>query len=309
MKIFLVLFLLVAADAFGGCNHTLTGASITYTFGETNPTISRSVSLKKTGTGGTCSTYFIGFDTGSGSSYSRRVRNSALNTTIDYNLYKANNLSGILKDKGDINSNAETLFGNIPNNTIETQNFYFALAPVNATTPPRFGTYTDSIKVSSYSGTWTSPDAQEDNFNLIVTVTVPKMIYLSMITSGGAFDSTQTSKILDFGELGQNEELGFDIKLVSNAGYNLRVSSANNGKLKNTVESGTDALIDYTFTANGNIRSLSSSSSSPVSIATGTGLTPAGGATVPIKVKIGDVTNKSGGDYEDVITVTVVSTD
>jgi spore coat protein U-like protein len=192
MKYFLILFLLAGAEAFGACNHNFSGSSITYTVGDTNPTISSSVTLTKTGNSGNCGNYFIGFNSGGASTYSRRVRNNSLNTNISYNLYKANNLSGVLKDNGDISSNSETLFGTILNNQPVTQDYYFALAPFSATSPPRFGTYTDSVTVKSYSGTWSNPDTQEDSFNLNITVTVPKLIYLSMISSGGTFDAAQT---------------------------------------------------------------------------------------------------------------------
>ncbi len=294
-------------NVYAACSHNLNGAGITYVVGETNVTITNTVTVERTGSGGDCGTYFIGFSDGGASSYTRRAVKGT--TPLLYNLYKNSNSTGILKAERDITSNSETFFGTISDGQTRTHDYYFSLPSISATSPPVFGSYTDTVSVRSYSGAWNDKNKQEDSFNLAITITVPRLVYLSLLSTGDVFDSAKTSKIIDFGELLQSEEQSFDVKIVSNAGFNLKVSSSNNGKLKNSTTSGTNALIDYEFYASNTLRSLASSSTTPVTIASGSGVTPAGGTTIPIRVKIGSVTNKIEGDYEDVVTVTIVATE
>lgn len=307
-KFFLILLASFSTSGFAANCFSLSSSAITYTVGETNPPATNNIQITRTNNSANCDEYFLGFSDGGASNYNRRVINSANGTTLSYNLYKFSDGSGILKDKPSITSNSETFFGPIARDQSIVSSFYFILGSISASTPPRSGTYTDTVQLSDYHGTWNGVSTQDDIVNMLVTVNVPPVTNLSLIPTGGVYDSTQTSRILNFGTLEDSEELGFDIKIVSNAGYDLKVSSANNGKLKNLVASGTNALIDYEFYASNTLRSLLTSANTPVSVGTGTGLTPAGGATIPIRVKIGSTANKIEGDYEDVITVTVVST-
>lgn len=310
MKIlFLLVTTLLSQAAWSANCFDLSAPALTYIVSDNNPAATGTVSIIRTSNSANCNNYFLGFSKGGSTTYTRRALNAATNATIEYNIFKNSGSSGLLKDKPDITSSNETFIGTIARNQTITHTYYFVLGSINASSPPRYGDYTDTIVVHDYHGTWNGSSTLDDSMNLNITINVPKMIQLALIASGDVFDSTQTSKVLDFGELELNEELGFDIKLVSNAGYNLLVSSANNGKLKNTTVVDPNGLIDYEFYANNVLRGLSSSASSPVSIASGTGVTPAGGATVPIRVKIGSVSGKIQGDYEDTITVTVVSTD
>lgn len=307
MKILITfLCILFFSDAFAINCYTLNSPAILYTIGETNPAATNTVTITRTSNASGCSNYFLGFTKGGSASYSRLAHSAALNADISYNIYKNSDGTGILKDKPDIVSNSETFLGTIANNQVIASSYYFIVSGINSTSPPRFGTYTDTLVLKDYHGTWNTTSTLDDTINVNVTITVPKLIQLSLQSSGDVFDSSQTSKILDFGILEENEELSFDIKVVSNAGYNVSVASENSGKLKHGTAAGVNALIDYEFYANNTLKGLSSS---PVSIATGTGLTPAGGASVPIRVKIGQVDNKIEGDYQDVITVSVVSTD
>ena len=311
MKIFfnLVLFFIADAAYAANCSYTTTVPSITYNVSEINPTVPSTLTIQSTGSNNSeCRNYFLAFTKGWAGSYNRRATNIQNGALINYNIYKNNNSTGILKEPSDITSPNETLFGPINKSDPPTnQTYYFTLATINNTAPPRTGTYVDVVEVQTYSGFYNSIVDYEGTTNLYVFINVPTMISLSMIDSGGTYDSAQVSKTLDFGELEQSEELSFDVRIASNVGYNLKASSQNNGKLVRVGGSGVNSQINYSLYANNTLRNLSTSSSTPVSIGTGTGVTAAGGARIPIRVVIGDPNDKDPGDYSDYITLSVIS--
>jgi spore coat protein U-like protein len=164
--------------------------------------------------------------------------------------------------------------------------------------------------VQAYSGTYTNINSFEGYRDMNIFIVVSKFTSISLVDSGGSYDPTQTSKTLDFGELTTGEELSFDVRVASNAGYRLKISSANNGHLKRIGAIESTSQIDYTFYSNGTQIGLSNSSGSPVTIASGSGVTPAQGVRVPIRVVIGTVdSTKDPGTYQDYITLTTISTD
>ncbi len=255
------------SDVYAMNCYTLSSPAITYTIGDTNPAATNNVTITRTSNSANCTDYFLGFTKGGSSTYARLANNASLGTNISYNIYKNSDGTGILKDEVDITSNSETLFGPIARDEVITNSYYFIVSGINSSTPPRFGNYTDTFVLKDYHGTWNGSSTLDDSINVNVTITVPKVIQLALQSSGDVFDSSQTSKILDFGTLEQNEELSLDVKVVSNAGYNVSVSSMNNGKLKHATATGTSALIDYEFFVNNSAQPLSTS---PLSIATGT---------------------------------------
>lgn len=67
--------------------------------------------------------------------------------------------------------------------------------------------------------------------------------------------------------------------------------------------------IAYDFYASNVLKNLSSSLSMPVRIGSGCGSTPTQGISVPVRVVIKSVDNKSAGIYKDYITFTVATTE
>jgi hypothetical protein len=116
-------------------------------------------------------------------------------------------------------------------------------------------------------------------------------------------------KILDFGELVANQELGFDIRMISNAGFQLKISSANNGSMNISGSTDINSRIAYHFLINNQIVNLSNSQTSPVIIANGSGVTPSGGAVVAARAVIQSVDQKSYGIYQDYVTLTIITTE
>lgn len=310
VKILSLIFFLMSSFAMADCGYQVTSPTLSYVVGDTNPVVPAQVTLERTKSGNSaCSNYYLTFTYGWSNNISRRGLNLANGRLIYYNLYKNANGTNILRGPNDINSNSDILLGTIARNEEKTLNYYFQLAPIDAAEPPYAGVYFDTVQVQAYSGTYTNINAYEDSSNLYVYINVSKFTSLSLVDTGGTYDSAKTSKTLDFGELAENEELSFDVRVVSNAGYILKVSSANNGILNRVGGTGVLSQISYDFYSSGTKRTLTSSASSPVTIASATGRTAAGGAQVPVRVVIKSVTNKDPGTYQDYITLSVISND
>ena len=312
MKWILVLFLLFITTKrlLADCGFSLDTPTLTYNVSDYNSAVQSTVSITRNKDNGTpCDNFFLAFTKGWAGNYNRRGTNLSNGNTIYYNLYKNSNSTGILKEASDISSPNETFFGAIIKNQTNFYTYYMTLAPFGSN-PPAAGTYFDDIQVQAYAGTYTNINSYEGYRDLLIYFVVSKFTSISLVDSGGTYDPAQTSKTLDFGELTTGEELDFDVRVVSNAGYRLKVSSSNNGVLQLAGGSGVASQINYTFYSNGSQIGLGSSSGSPVTIASGSGVTSAQGVKVPIRVVIGTVdSTKLPGTYQDYITLTTITTD
>ncbi len=312
MKKFILLISLIfwSQILLADCDYQVTSPSLTYTVSDTNPSMPGTVTiLRDKDNGMKCSNFFFAFTKGWAGSYSRRAQNLSNGDLLYYNLYKNSNSTGVLKESSDITSTNEVLFGTIAKYETKNLNYYFNLAPISSGLPPRSGTYIDVVQVQTYSGFYTDINGYEGYKNLNIFINVAKFISLSLVDTGASHDETKTSKTLDFGELEEFETQDFDVRIVSNAGYILKISSANNGILNRVGGSGINSQIAYDFYANNTLRSLASSASNPVVIASNTGRTAAGGAQIPVKVVIKSVLNKDPGTYQDYLTISVISND
>ncbi len=293
------------------CDYDLTVPTFSYSVGEYNPVVSGTVRVTRNqSTSAACNNFFLAFTKGWAGSYTRRGYN--ISTWIGflyYNLYKNSNATGVLKEVNDITSVNEVLFSSIARGETKDMTYYFSLSSFDISNPPTAGTYYDVIQVQIYSGTYTNINSYEGYRDLYMYLNVPKYTSLAFANTGGGYDPNQTFKLLDFGELEENEQMSFDVRIVGNSGYILKVSSDNNGVLKRVGGSGTKSEIAYDFYANNTKKSLSSSAGSPVTLASGVGKTPAGGAQVPIKVVIKSVDDKDPGTYQDYLTLSVISND
>lgn len=310
IKYFFLLIILTSVSAYADCGFDLTTPVFNYAVGNTNPTTSGVVTIERTKSGNSaCNNFFLAFTKGWAGNYNRRALNLANGDLIYYNLYKNGNSTGILKEPSDISSTNEVLFGTIARNETKTLTYFFTLAPINASSPPKAGSYIDVVQVQAYSGTYTNINSWEGYRDLYVYINVAKFVSLSLVDTGGVYDDSKTSKTLDFGELEEDEQLSFDVRVVGNAGYILKASSANNGYLKRIDGSGTKSEISYDLFANNSLKGLASSSSVPVTLASASGTTPSGGAQIPIRIQINSVTDKDPGSYQDYLTLSVISRD
>ena len=309
-KVLICFFICSTKLVMADCGYVLDAPTLNYIVSDNNSTAQSTVSLARTkDNGNPCSTFFLAFTKGLAASYNRRATNVSNRNFIYYNIYKNSNLTGILKESADISSPDETYIGSISKDQTLPFTFYMSLAPFGST-PPAAGTYYDDLNVQAYSGSYTGGNNYDSYRDMFIYIVVPKFTSISLVDSGGVYDPAKTLKTLDFGELSTGQELDFDVRVVSNAGYSLKLSSYNNGFLQLAGGSGSGTQIDYTFYANGSQIGLSTSASSPVTIASGTGVTSAQGVKIPIRVVVGNVdTSKLSGIYQDYITLTTITTD
>lgn len=308
--IFSFLLIFTSTAVLANCEYVISAPVLTYGVDESNTMIEGNVGiLRRKSNNDVCSNFFLAFTKGWAGNYNRKATNISNGDTLFYNIYKNSNQTGVLKEPNDITSNNEVLYGIIAKDESKTLNYYFSISPINISTPPRSGIYIDVVQVQAYSGTYTNINSYEGYRDLNLYIHVPKFISLSLVNSGEVYDPSRTSKTLDFGELEANEELSFDVRVVSNAGYSLKVSSQNNGLLRRVNGTGMGSEILYDFYALGSKKIIAGSASNPVTIASANGRTASGGAQVPVKIVIKSVTDKDPGIYQDYITLSVISND
>lgn len=248
--------------------------------------------------------YFLTFGYGSGTSEATRaLRQSAFQWP--FNLYKDASLSQVLRDFGDVSSVDHVVSGSFPQAPgLKEQVVSYRPVLNQSNSYLRFGLYSETFTISLYEGTIGSATFRRSR-SMTLRYTAPKKIDLSLVGPGGAFNLVSTTRLMDFGPsmtAGQTEAA--DLLVRYNAGYRVKLSSLRNGVMKHQTQPKT---IPYTFIFNGTTINLAGSSSTPVTVTSGTGVAPVGGARFPIQAQIGSLAGASAGTYEDEITVTVES--
>lgn len=308
-SLFLFLLCATTTQSYAACFFTLPSAVINYTVSETDfSAVNYSLNLSRGHSNDSkCNTFLVGFSKGQSSSYNRVARNSSNGTTIPYNLYKTSSSTTMLRSIDDSSSLSQVLNGTISRNSSVSVDYFFKIGSLSNSYLTRAGLYRDTITMKLDAG-GLDEFSNEVRNTLQVNINVPKIASLSLVSNGAAFDSSATNKTLDFGELTENEEMSFDVIVLSNAGYNLSVSSTNRQVLQLQGAGATSqSQINYKFYANSSLKNISSTS--PVSIMTGSGVTPIQGTRIPIKVVIQSVTGKDPGTYQDYVTFTIATTE
>ncbi|MES2527069.1 MAG: spore coat protein U domain-containing protein [Bdellovibrionota bacterium] len=300
---FLILLLLVAGRAYSFCDHTITLGNATIQIQNNLQVIQQSYTIRREDpSNGRCSRYRLYFSKGIANSYQREAANST-GVRADYNLHQNIQMAGTLKDINDANSSTEYIAGNTPDEKTDyTGSFYISVPGFISQGSLPGGTYTDNIQIRVFSldnnSNMEPEEVQPFSVNLLANTTME----ISLVDEGGIHNASSTAKILNFGNLATNQEMGADITVSSNTAYQVRLSSLNNGNLKR----GTQTLA-YQLRVNNTTYSMTSSAGTPVSVATGsaTGTNP---ARYNVKVKItGATTSLVAGDYEDTITITAIA--
>ncbi len=306
MRRFLAALLVASAQAVAkDCDYSFSVNNATIELLDSSQTVEQTVRIIRgqNSPSGRCRIYRIFFSKGLANSYQRKAF-STKGASLDYNLHSNINKAGILKEFGDAVSANEYLQGEAPEKLSTYSRSFFISAPGLANNTMQAGTYSDLVQATLYgyndnSGKYLFEETQ----NFTAVFRVPSRLQVSLLDEGGTFDPSSTSKILDFGVLEQNQERGVDLRVLSNGPYQLRLSSQNNGSLRQISES----TIAYALRVNGALISLGGSASGPVAIGSG-GATPDAGHLYNLKVRITEITaNKSAGLYQDVITITAIA--
>ncbi len=306
------LFVCIVATDWAGaaCGLTLTASNISVNWTTAFTYISVPITVNKAGPD-SCD-FGIGFQKGAAASYATR-RAADGSKEVQYQLYKENALTNILKDVPDVSSNNEVIQGGFAGGTNMSQasTFYFHI-PYNADVAPALisaGTFADSFNVSLYEGsdplTFVTP---VDSETVTVSITVPKIIAISLVSSGGGFVEGQTSRNVNLGSLYEGQATGLDLRVRSNAGFEVTFSSLNNGSMKHASA---NSLVPYKFYVNGAILDMTNSLSVPVSGITRSGQTSLSGLAYPLRVVVGRVSDgtKVSGAHADSITITATTTE
>ncbi len=251
-----------------------------------------------------CKFYFYTFSKGNSGTYNRKLINN-YGESIDYNLYMHSGERSPLKDFNDLHITDQYIRGLLlfPYKEREDK-FYFSLRqPSRGTTPlVRGGIYRDTISIGVYSSFLFRSPRLEGTRTLNISTVIPKQVNISLVDTGAPFNINDTEQTLDFGELEKGEQLGFDMRIQSNAGYVVTFSSQNKGRLKHSTKK---KKIRYKLKVDGRKRNLKKAGSTRVARARG--VTPAGGNIHKVSVRIGKVKNKPHGVYSDYITVTAMT--
>lgn len=302
MKV-LILFLMLSGIAYADCDHNLTLGNATIQIQNNTQVIAQSYTIRRSDpSNGRCSRYRLYFSKGIANSYQREAANSS-GQRADYNLHQNFFMFGTLKDYNDADNGLEYIQGNTNDENVTYSGvFYISVPGFTSQGTLAGGTYTDNIQIRVYSLDNNSnrelEEIQPYSVNLIVSVTMA----ISIVDEGGAHNDSSTAKVLDFGNLATNQEMGADITVSSNTAYQVKLSSLNNGVLKRSTSS-----LAYQLRVNNTAYSMVSSASSPVTVATGSanGSTP---ARYNVKVKItGSTSGLPAGEYTDTITITAIA--
>ena len=209
-----------------------------------------------------------------------------------------------LKDLPDATTTNDVFSGSLSSSTKTAAFTYFP--QLGSVTYNRFGTYSDTFTIKLYDGTLAGSHTLRNSKTVTFTYTMARKIDLSLVATGSAFSAGSTTQSMSFGNLIAGTSKSFDLILEYNAGYNVSLSSVNQGMLKHSTLADT---VPYTFQVNGTGVSLVGSNTTPVSAVSGTGVSAVNGLVLPVSVTIGSLGSARAGSYTDVVTLTVATTE
>lgn len=302
----LFLFSFQSALASFDCDYNFSLANSTIAITDVGQVIQRDIVVnhEQNVDGSKCLTYRVFFSKGLSNSYQRKAY-SLWGRSINYNLHRLINMSGILKDVNDALNSNEYVDGSAPLRRTNYQNSFFVSVPdIDTQNYPRSDYYWDIVQVNLYSYAGNKGWVFEQSTNLTLLFVVTDKINISLVDEGGAFDVSATAKVLDFGIMTQYLEKGVDLRVMSNTPYQIKASSANNSVMKHTSQNGS---VNYTLKVNGSAIPLGSSSGSPVTIGSGNE-TSTSGDKFNLRFQIqSNTTNLPAGLYQDQITITAIA--
>ncbi len=217
---------------------------------------------------------------------------------LNYQLYDQASQTNILKDLPSATA-SEVLSGNFTGRGSQQLSFFLVIPTEQVVRP---GTYTDTVTVTAYEGDLTN-NIQHRTRTLTISATVLEQIDLSLVNPGGSFNPSLTSRLIDFGILQAGKFSDFDLRVRSNIGYSVTLSSQNQGNMAHIDPTDT-SRVPFSFTAN----SANVDLSGPAATVINTPLpTSPLGVPYPMRVTVGAIGNASAGDYRDNITITVIA--
>ena len=243
----------------------------------------------------------LGFTKGQSTDYNRFA--STTGDNLGYQIYQNTSFSTPLKDGSDIAGTSDTINLDFTSGMNVTQIVtYYIQIPLGPMISPNYkaqGNYTDSYNIKAYDSTDTSFSSALAIGSVSLSIYVSPVFEVSLVNTGAAFDPTSVVKSIDLGDLSISETADLDLKVRSNMGYKIKVSSQNSGKLK---QSGGSSLIPYSFKLNSAEIPLTSTPNLAIAVP---GVTATDGSANHIRVTTAQTPSAGAGTYSDRITFTI----
>jgi hypothetical protein len=306
----IILGFFMAPTLAQACNWQLSASNVNITWGLSFNYQAVQVTVTKT-TGPSCD-FSLAFTMGGAADFNSRRMTFGANT-LRYQLYRNAGLTQILMDLPNLNAAANTIQGTMPSgNQQSTIVTYYVQIPSELATTPTLrpsGSYVDSYAAKVYEGlTVNNNDNPKSTANLTITTTMPKIMEVSLVPTGTSFNPDSTNQTMNYGTLSTGQSRTVDLKVRSNAGYSVTLSAQNNGVFKHSNPA-VSTTVPYSLYVNSILRNMSSSATTPVVVAAGSGQTALSGINHPVEVITGSPANKISGNYSDNITVTAITTE
>jgi hypothetical protein len=231
-------------------------------------------------------------------SYTRQLFSGG--NALNYALYTTSAMTYQLKAPTTATAN-EVISGSLAGQSSQVVPLSFVFyIPPGQVVPP--GTYTDRITFSVYPA-YNSTGPPDTTVTITFSAVVAAGAAISIVPTGGSFNSASPQLTLDFGTLQTGQSQGCDVLIKQNNNCTVNYSSANSGVLKQVPTPTTDQ-IPYTLSSSGTPINLTQ----PGSITLPSGVSPQpNGNRYPITITIGTVGNPAAGTYQDEITISVVA--
>lgn len=255
------------------------------------------------------SNYYLSFSRGRNGGYDRYLYNDhdddhEYESRIPFQLYRNFPSNSILKYDRDIKGENDTIGGSFPAwyGIGENRHTFRAVLSVPFNPLPA-GTYTESIQIELYQGAY-ARGVYLDRKMIHFTYTVPKVTALSIVRNSAPFDYFDQNERVDFGDLLKNGKYrDVDLRVLSNAGYEITFNSKYGSKMKHENKS---VYARYKTFIDGREITLLQGISTIVS--RNKGVTSFKGDRVRVHFKLDHQGKLISGHYSDTITVNVTST-
>jgi len=281
------------------CRFTASASNFIGEIDVTEQAVSHSFTLRRRSNSQNCRNFRAYFGKGNANSYNRKVY--TYNNNLDYNLYQESALNTILKDFGDAGA-GEYIEGNLANrNTNYDFNFFVKLIDFDSVFSKGPGFYNDLIPISIYSIKNNGTLVFQRTIYMNVQIIIPRYAELSVGSIGTTHDPTNTTYVVDFGTIQDNEVQNARLSIKGNVGFGIYMSSMNGGKLVNG-----NSNVGYQVKLNTtNYQTLSNPNQQYYITQKNTG-TSQNGDNYIVSLRLGTLPqNAENGTYEDTITVTV----
>jgi spore coat protein U-like protein len=248
--------------------------------------------------------YFITFSPGQSGVFSNRLAVDGFGNSTGYQIYGDAVQRNILKDTSVPLSASEVLSGTFPDiNQDQVQSQLFSIA-VSGLQFPAAGNYSDTVVMKLYKGKYTTPGPLHDSASFILTITVPRMLFIALVPEGSPFDLLSTALALNFGVLTLGSRRTADLIVRGNVPYRIGVTSQHGGVLR-TPDITDNGSVPYAFTIDGRTTVLPKGVSATV--VTGAARTGLNGSRYSLAFTIGDFSTAPAGSYSDTLTFTITA--